>query len=86
MEFVTNFLDVVVMEILSKLLTFPHSLQVEESHSRVETLQPPDISMLSPGVFFPVLIENSSVVRRHVLSQAEQLGRPELIKLLVETE
>ena len=62
MEFFTNFLDVVMIEILSKLLTFPHSLKVEESNPSIETLQPPGISVLSPGVFFPVLVENSSVV------------------------
>jgi len=50
------------------------------------TLETPDISMLSAGVFFPVLIENSSVVGRHVLSQSKKLFWRKLIKLLVQTE
>ena len=84
MEFFTNFHDVVMIEILSKLPAVSHSLKVEESNPSVETLQSPGISVLSPGVFFPVLVENCSVVRGHVLSQAKQLAGIKLIKLLVQ--
>ena len=75
-----------MLEILSKRCTLPHLLKVEEGNPSIEALQTPDISMLSAGVFFPVLIEDSSVVRRHVLRQSKQLFWIKLIKLLVQTE
>ena len=85
MKLLTNVVNILVLEIAGKLGTAPHLLQVEEGDARVEALQEPHLPVLGAGVLLTELTEDSSVVRRHVLGQSEELASFELVKLLIQT-